>query len=127
MSLPWVRLDSSIYTHDKITLLLSRPDGYRAYAVYTFSLAFAGGHATDGFIPKHTLPIIRGTDKHARMLVDHSLWDYTEGGWKIHNWEQRQELALISEMKRQNKRLAGRKSQCVQRHGPECGCWKEEK
>jgi len=125
MSLPWVRLDSSIYTHDKITLLLTQPDGYRAYAVYTFSLAYSGGHATDGQIPKHVLPILRGTEKHARMLVEHRLWEYTDSGWRIHNWEHRQELALISEMKRQNKRLAGKKSQCVQRHGPECGCWKE--
>ena len=127
MSLPWVRLDSSIYTHDKIVLLLSAKDGWRAYGVYTFSLAFAGGHATDGHIPRHVLPILRGTDRHAEMLVDHGLWEHAENGWRIHNWDTRQELALISEMKRQNKRLAGRKSQCVQRHGPECGCWRDEK
>lgn len=126
MSLPWVRLDSNIYTHDKITLLLAQSDGYRAYAVYTFGLAFAGGHATDGYLPKHVLPIIRGTEKHARMLVEHGLWEYAEGGWRIHNWDRRQELALVSEIKRQTKRMAGRKSQCVQRHGPECGCWRAE-
>jgi hypothetical protein len=126
MSLPWVRLDSNIYTHDKITLLLAQREGWRAYAVYTFSLAFAGGHATDGFIPRHVLPILRGTDKHAQMLVEHRLWEYAEGGWRIHNWEHRQELAFISETKRRNKSLAGKKSQCVQRHGPDCGCWKEE-
>lgn len=127
MSLPWVRLDSSIYTHDKIALLLAQKDGWRAYGVYTFSLAFSGGHATDGFIPCHVLPILRGTEKHARMLVEHCLWENADGGWRIHNWDTRQELALISEMKRQNKRLAGRKSQCVQRHGTECGCWRDEK
>ena len=127
MGLPWVRLDSNIYSHDKIALLLNEKDGWRAYAVYTFSLAFAGGHATDGYIPRHILPILRGTPKIAQQLVEHRLWDYAEGGWKIHNWEIRQELAVVSEMKRAGKRLAGRKSQCVQRHGPDCGCWREPK
>jgi hypothetical protein len=126
MGLPWVRLDSSIYTHDKITLLLTARDGYRAYAVYTFSLAFSGAHATDGHIPNHVLPVIRCNKSCANLLVSHQLWEPAEGGYRIHNWSQRQELALISEMKRRNKQLAGRKSQCVQRHGPECGCWSTE-
>jgi hypothetical protein len=124
MSLPWVRLDSNIYTHDKVLLLASQRDGYRAITVYLFSMGYAGGHGTDGLIPRHVLPIIQGTERIARMLVDARLWEYAEGGWRIRNWDQRQELSVISEGKRAAAAAAGRKSQCIQRHGPDCGCWR---
>jgi hypothetical protein len=125
VALPWVRLDANIYTHDKVLWLVSQRDGYRALTAYLFSMAYAGGHATDGHIAKHVLPVIHATPKVATTLVDAGLWEYDEGGYRIKNWADRQELALISEMKRRNKRLAGVKSQCIQRHGPQCGCWKE--
>lgn len=123
MSLPWVRLDTNIFTHDKVLLLLSQRDGWRAYGVYTFSLAYAGGHATDGFIPRHVMPTINGTEKVARMLVEADLWQYAEGGYQVKNWDERQELAVITEAKRQASRLGGRKRSCQRYHGPDCKCW----
>ena len=127
MSLPWVRLDSNIFTHDKVLRLLGQRDGYRAYAAYTFSLAYSGGHGTDGLIEPHVLGIIHATDRIAGMLVEARLWEYAEGGaYRIRNWEQRQELAVITETKRAAARLGGRKRSCLRYHGSECGCWKEE-
>lgn len=124
MSLQWVRLDTNIFTHDKTLWLTAQKDGWRAYSVYTFSLAYSGGHGTDGFIAKHVLPFIQGTPRVVQLLVDAGMWQYAEGGWQIKNWDQRQELAVITETKRTGKRIAGLKSQCVQRHGLDCGCWK---
>jgi hypothetical protein len=124
MSLPWVRLDSNFYTHDKVLWLTTQRDGYRAIAVYVFSMGYAGGHGTDGYIPRHVLPIIQGTERIAQLLVEARLWEYAEQGWQIRNWGQRQELAIVAEAKRAGAAAAGRKSQCVQRHGPDCGCWR---
>jgi hypothetical protein len=126
MSLPWVRLDSNFYTHDKVLWLTTQKDGYRAVSVYIFSMGYSGGHATDGYIPRHVLPIIQGTERIAQMLVETRLWEHAEGGWQIRNWANRQELAMVAEAKRAANAMAGRKSQCIQRHGPECGCWKAE-
>lgn len=126
MSLPWVRLDSNIASHDKIVSLLAQRDGHKAFTLYVCALGYAGGHGTDGHVPRTSLPFIHGTEKLANLLVEANLWQHEgQKGWKIHNWEHRQELAIISEMKRISKANAGRKSQCVQRHGPDCGCWKE--
>lgn len=124
MSLPWVRLDSNIASHDKIVELLSKRDGARAFTLYVCGLGYAGGHATDGAIPKAALPFIHGTERLAIMLVDHRLWEYTEGGWVIRNWDQRQELAVIAEMKRAGRKAAGAKGACKKWHGPDCECWK---
>lgn len=125
MGLPWVRLDTNIFSHDKVLWLLAQRDGWRAFGVYTFAMAYAGGHGTDGFIAKHVLAAIHGTPKIAESLVEAGLWEYAEGGYQIRNWGERQEMTLVAELKRQNKRIAGAKSQCVQRHGPTCNCWKD--
>jgi hypothetical protein len=124
MSLPWVRLDANIAQHDKVLRLIAQPGGWRAYAVYTFALGYSGGHATDGLIARHVLGAVHGTQRIADLLVEAGMWEVAEDGWLIHNYAERQELALVGEMKRRNRRLAGLKSQCVQRHGPDCGCWK---
>lgn len=128
MSLPWVRLDSNIGTHDKVTALLSDKDGPKALALYVCALGWSGGHGTDGHIPRHMLPIIvpgaKVTDRHAVLLVEHRLWEYAPDGWSIRNYALRQELEVVSAAKREAARVGGRKSQCVQRHGPDCGCWR---
>lgn len=124
MSLPWVRLDSNIYTHDKTLAVLGERDGHRAMLLYVFSLAYAGGHATDGFIPRAAIGVLNGTQKQAVMLVEARLWEHAEGGYRIHNWEHRQELTVMTEAKRQAKRIGGLKASCQRHHGPDCGCWK---
>lgn len=125
MSLPWVRLDANIASHDKITALLAQRDGHRAFTLYVCALGWAGGHGTDGVIPRHVLPMIHGTDRLARMLVDEQLWEHTPGGWTIHNYTIRQELSVITEGKRASQRAAARRTNCHRYHGADCSCWKE--
>jgi hypothetical protein len=126
MSLPWVRLDANIASHDKITGLLAERDGHRAFTLYVCALGWAGGHGTDGHIPRHILPMIHGTERLARLLVDHRLWRHHDGGgWTIHNYSTRQELAVITEGKRASQRAAARRTNCTRYHGPDCGCWRE--
>lgn len=126
MSLPWVRLDSNIASHDKVLDAIGERGGKAALAVYMFSLGWSGGHATDGHIPRAALPMLHGTRADAAILEGAGLWDPDPdgNGWWIHNYAQRQETAEITEVKREQASRAGRKSGCVRRGHPKgCTCW----
>jgi hypothetical protein len=126
MALPWVRLDSSIASHDKILALLDdrSPNKWQAATSYMFALGWSGEHGTDGRIPTSALPFIHGTPATARLLVKHGLWDELDHGYNIHNFAERQELKIVSESKRAAAATAGRKANCVRWHGADCHCWK---
>ena len=127
MPLSWVRLDANVASHDKILSLLADPSAKRwqATCLYLFSLGWSGGQGTDGFIPTFALSSIHGTPATARLLVKHRLWEEGVGGWRIKNYETRQELAVITETKRVAAQIASRKANCTRWHGKDCGCWKE--
>lgn len=128
MALPWVRLDANIASHDKIIHLLSDPSPKRwqAAASYMFSLAWSGGSGTDGDIPAAALTVIHGTHATARLLEKYRLWEPMTNGWHIRNFDQRQELQIVSEAKRAAQRAGALKANCRRFHGPDCGCWKEQ-
>lgn len=124
MGLEWVRVDVNIATHDKVLQLMHAKDGPKAFTLYICGLGYAGGHDTDGFVPKHALPILHGSERVATTLIDHGLWEYDPGGqgYRIRNFAERQQLAMVTEMKKR----AGRKGNCIRWHGPGCGCWKRD-
>lgn len=127
MGLPWVRLDTNIGTHDKILDLLAKPNGCKAFVLYVCALGYAGGHATDGKVPRSALPICHGTPKLAESLIEVRLWEYdkTGGGtYRIRNWDQRQELGFVTEAKRTAQKIGGKKGACIRYHGADCHCWK---
>lgn len=127
MSLPWVRLEADISSHDKMLRLIGQRGGKAAAAVYMFSLGWSGGQGTDGHICRVALPMIHGTLADARLLVGVKLWeDDPDGdGWWIHNYAVRQELALVSATKRAAQKLGAARTNCQRWHGPECGCWQQ--
>lgn len=126
MALPWVRLDSNIPTHDKILELLSDPSPKRwqATTCYMFSLAWSGGHGTDGLIPKVALQTIHGNAAVAALLMKYGLWHPVPNGYQIPNYMVRQELEIITEAKRIAQRKGALKANCRRFHGPDCGCWR---
>jgi hypothetical protein len=91
-----------------------------------FSLAWSGGQGTDGEIPAGVLPFIHGSAPAARLLEKYGLWDVITTGWKIRNFDIRQELAMVAEIKRAAKKAGGIKGNCVKYHGKECGCWRDK-
>lgn len=129
MPLPWVRLDSSIASHDKILALLSDPSPKRWQAVssYMFGLGWSGQQGTDGKVPSSALPFIHATTATARLLVKYGLWDEngTGTGWTIRNWAERQQAVAMTDEARTRLSAAGRKANCVRWHGEDCGCWKQ--
>jgi len=127
MTLRWVRLDANIASHDKVLHLLSDPSPKRwqAVASYVFALGWSGGAATDGFIPRAALPMIHGTSATATLLVKYRLWEETSGGWRVPNFNQRQELSIVTEAKRHAQRAGALKGNCIRHHGKDCHCWKD--
>jgi hypothetical protein len=126
MGLPWVRLDSNIAAHDKILHLLSDPSPkkWQAAASYCFALAWSGGVGQEGKVPAAALQMVHGTHATARLLVKYHLWEEAVAGWTIRNYDQRQELLIVSESKRAAQRLGALKGNCQRFHGKDCGCWK---
>jgi hypothetical protein len=126
MGLPWVRLDSTIASHDKTIRVVGEKGGKGAMAVYMFALGWCGAQGTDGFIPRAALLMLHGTPADARLLEASELWDADPdgSGWWVRNWERRQESSAMSAAKREKARQAGLKSGCVRRgHLPGCTCW----
>jgi hypothetical protein len=95
MPLPWVRLDSSIASHDKVLNLLAdaSPKRWQAAFSYVCSLGWSGNHGTDGYIPATALPYIHGNKGTAELLVKYLLWQPVTAGWLIPNYASRQQLA----------------------------------
>ncbi len=121
MGLPWFRVDTDFYHHDKILYLKAHRGGYKAITVYIASIGWSVSHATDGHIPSHAAPAL-DADKHTvALLTGARMWEPNGDGWHIRNFEQRQELESISEAKR----LASVKGNCIRWHGKDCGCWRD--
>lgn len=128
MALQWVRLDSNIASHDKILHLLSDPSPKRwqAAASYMFALGWAGASGSDGNVPSAALPFVHGTTMTARLLVKYGLWQEATAGYAIHNFDQRQELSIVTAAKRAAQSAGALKANCRRHHGPECGCWRDQ-
>lgn len=122
MTLPWVRLDSHIASHDKILALLSDPSPKRWQAAfsYTCALGWSGDQGTDGKVPPIALPFVHGNAATARLLVKYRLWEEATNGWTIVNFLARQEMAAVTAGKRESRRVASEKANCARWHGPNC-------
>ncbi len=123
MGLEWVRQNANVYGDERVVKLIEMRNGWKAYAIWSFAIGWSGGHGKDGFVPAHVLSVFRGDAKLMQMLVDVELMQPVDGGWQDPDWDQHGELAVVTARKARAKSLAGKKSQCIQRHGPDCGCW----
>jgi hypothetical protein len=126
VSLPWVRLDSHIGSHDKILNLLADPSPKRWQAAfsYTCALGWAGDQGTDGAVPRVALNFVHGTTTTARLLVVYRLWEETPTGWQIVNFMERQQLSSVTAAKQESRRVAAEKANCTRWHGK--SCWTKE-
>lgn len=124
MSLPWVRLDSHIASHDKILNLLNDTSAKKWQAAFSFccALGWSADQGTDGIIPQNALPFVHGTKTTARLLVVYGLWIEHRNGWEIRNFAVRQQLSAITEAKQDARKTAAEKANCKRWHGELC--WK---
>lgn len=87
MGLPWVRLDTQFPQNPKL-LELTAAGKWRAAFVWTTSLAYAGAHGTNGYLPDACLPFLHATKQTAVELVKVGLWVQDVGGWQINGWDE---------------------------------------
>lgn len=130
MSLPWVRLDSNIASHDKVLALLgddsvSQTVRYQAAFSYICSMGYSGGHDTDGLVPFTALPFIHGNRRTSELLVKHHLWAPHPLGWHMPKWNTRQQSAAVTQSTRNAQRAGALKANCHRWHGKECKCWEQ--
>lgn len=127
MALPWVRMDSHIASHDKILGLLADPSPRRWQAAFSYvcAIGWSGDQGTDGRIPSTALPFVHGNATTARLLVKYQLWDEGIACWQIRNFAERQELAVVRAGKKEMRRVAAEKGNCVRWHGPTC--WQDNR
>lgn len=105
MGLPWIRLDTQFPSNPKI-LYLIEDKKYRAAFVWAASLAYAGAHGTDGFLPASCLPFLHATKHDARNLVDVGLWLECIGGWEINGWAEFQQSSTETQQRSKRARDA---------------------
>lgn len=106
MGLPWVRLDTSFANNPKIVRLVAEKRQAAAFA-YVCSLAYAGQHGTDGYIPEHCLYLVHATKRDAETLVEAGLWLLSPGGWDINGWDEFQVSDEAAKRRRERAQKGG--------------------
>lgn len=103
----WIKVHNSMPQHPKLLRA-----GDRAAWLQVCGLCYANEHLTDGFIPRHALPVVapgvRGAEKLARLLVDVGMWDEVDDGWRIHDYTDHQRSA--EEVRERRSKDAARKA-----------------
>ena len=89
MGLPWIRLDTSTFSHPKL-LDLSENNAHRAIVLHLSAMCYAGLHGTDGYIPRSALRTLGGRVSDAEALVKVELWNVDADGWSVHGWDEYQ-------------------------------------
>lgn len=117
MSLPWVRLDSTITQNYKILILVGDKK-HRAISAYLFALAWSGHQGSDGFIPTSALPFIHATKADAAALENVMLWHSVPGGWEINDWKEYQPSNSETERRSQRAKWLN----CRRWHEAHCRC-----
>jgi hypothetical protein len=82
--MPWFKVDDNLAFHHKVVAA-----GNPAIGMWVRAGALCAQQLTDGFIPEHMIGAI-GTKAQAEKLVSVGLWDLAQGGYRFHEWSERQ-------------------------------------
>lgn len=92
--MPWFKVDDNLAFHAK-TVAAGNP----AMGLWVRAGAWCAQQVTDGFIPDHIISVI-GTPAQAKKLVQVRLWDDADGGFRFHQWTDRQPSRVDVEAER---------------------------
>ena len=94
----WVKLYTTFHDHRKTVELDAN-----AIALWTLCLSWSGAQEADGFIPRRiALRFLGGElgDEAAARLVRVGLWEEIDGGYRMRNWDERQDGADLVQARR---------------------------
>jgi len=105
--MPWARLDDTFHRHSRVQDALDALAGGDAIALWTLALSWsydpAGGKSSP-FIParqaRRLLPGPHDIDAAVAILVEVGLWEPTDGGYLIHDWNDYRAPELTPEQRR---------------------------
>jgi hypothetical protein len=81
----WFKVDDSFHSHPKATAV-----SLEALGLWTVSGSWSGDHLTDGFVPDHMVSMLsRGQAQLAEELINAGLWRRAKGGYRFHQWNER--------------------------------------
>lgn len=112
--MPWFKVDDSFWRHQKIRKVAAKAPA--ALALWSIAGSWSSEELTEGFIPDDELPwLIPGAEELAKELVAARLWKREKGGYRFHDWLDRnpsreQVLAEREAAKERMARLRARRS-----------------
>jgi hypothetical protein len=92
--MPWFKVDDDFAFHQKAVAA-----GNAAIGLWTRAGAWSSQTLTDGYVPVHMIASL-GNISQANRLVEVGLWDKTAGGYRFHQWDDRQPSREETEAKR---------------------------
>lgn len=82
--MPWFKVDDNLSFHHKVVAA-----GNPAMGLWVRAGSLSAQQLTDGFIPDHMAAAL-GTKAQAERLVTVGLWSREKGGYRFHEWTERQ-------------------------------------
>lgn len=81
----WFKVDDSFHSHPKAMAV-----SLAALGLWTVAGSWSGDHLTDGFVPDHMVAALaRGQAQLVDELINAGLWKRTKGGYRFHQWDER--------------------------------------
>ena len=128
----WFKTDDGFWCHRKL-MRMSGAVRLLAAGAWVIAASWSSQQLTDGHVGHADLPAIfpgvppKLLTTAIRELVRQGLWEEADDGWQFHDWLARNPSRAQVEADRAKRAakssVGGRKSQCIQRHGADCGCY----
>ena len=103
--MPWFKVDDTLATHAKVVRA-----GNAAMGLWVRAGSWSASQLTDGFVPSDMIAVLGGRPSDARKLVEVGLWVGADGGYRFHQWQDRQPSREETERKREEWRERQRKA-----------------
>jgi hypothetical protein len=100
----WGKVDDKLWGHPK---WMATPAPARG--LWISALSWCMDQDSDGIVPRHVLPFLGSTPRHANALVTSGLWEATDGGWQFHDWLEYQPDAASVKAKREAESDGGKR------------------
>lgn len=94
-AITWFKIDDNFWGSAK--RMACTPD---AIGLWATAGSWCSQQLTDGFVPKHVLPVLGGTARLAQKLVSVGLWEEVDDGWHFHDWSDYQPTKAAVEAER---------------------------
>lgn len=85
----WFRVDDTFVDHPKVIELQTMRQGKGSLALWLLAGSWCSKHLTDGHVPAGVVPRLGATKAEADALVAVGLWVVEDGGYRFHEWTDR--------------------------------------